>query len=151
MFVICFISQWMKRSKRRLFVFLPKKTLIWRRHCLIGQSCCSMAWKRSIDWFLESSRGRSFCTQAFAWPTKGHVYLYPFYNQIKLLHLRLFVVSVLFGHFHFKVIWKSLSELSSPTAYNMGTNGHEKWESSKRMSYNHIQRHTAEGYWSGEC
>ena len=33
MFVICFISQWIKRSKHGLFVFLPKKTLIWRRHC----------------------------------------------------------------------------------------------------------------------
>ena len=27
MFVICFISQWMKRSKHGLFVFPPKKTL----------------------------------------------------------------------------------------------------------------------------
>ena len=42
-----------------LFVFPPKKTLIRRRHCSISQSCCSMASKRSIDWFLwflESSR-----------------------------------------------------------------------------------------------
>ena len=38
----------MKRSKRRLFVFLPKKTVIRRRHCLIGQSCCSMAWKKVL-------------------------------------------------------------------------------------------------------
>ena len=44
-FVICFISQWMKRSKHGLFVFPPKKTLIWRRHCSIGQSCCSMTSK----------------------------------------------------------------------------------------------------------
>ena len=48
MFVICFISQWMKRTKHGLFVFPPKKTLIWRRHCSIGQSCCSMTLKRSI-------------------------------------------------------------------------------------------------------
>ena len=40
-FVICFIGQWMKRSKHGLFVFPPKKTLIWRRHCSAGQSCCS--------------------------------------------------------------------------------------------------------------
>ena len=65
-FVICFISQWMKRSKHGLFVFPPKKTLIWRRHCSIGQSCCSMTSKRSIDWFLESSRAWSFFTRAFA-------------------------------------------------------------------------------------
>ena len=50
-----FISQWMKRSNHGLLVFPPKKTLIWRRHCLIGQSCCSMTSERSISWFLESS------------------------------------------------------------------------------------------------
>ena len=50
----------MKRSKHGLFVFPPKKTLIWRRHCSIGQSCCSMTSKRSIDWFLESSSGMKF-------------------------------------------------------------------------------------------
>ena len=63
-FVICCISQWMKRSKHGLFVFPPKKTLIWRRHCSIGQSCCSMTSKRSIDWFLESSSGIEFFQQA---------------------------------------------------------------------------------------
>ena len=63
MFVICFISQWMKKSKHGLFIFLPKKTLIWRRHCLIGQSCCSMMSKQSIGWFVESSRAWSFFTQ----------------------------------------------------------------------------------------
>ena len=50
----------MQRSKHGLFVFSPKKTLIWRRHCSIGQSCCSMTSKRSIDWFLESSSGMKF-------------------------------------------------------------------------------------------
>ena len=50
----------MKRSKYGLFIFLPKKTLIWRRHCLIGQLCCSMMSKWSIDWFLESSSGMKF-------------------------------------------------------------------------------------------
>ena len=57
-FVICFISQWMKRSKHALFVFPPKKTLMWRRHCSIGQSCFSMTPKWSIDWFLKSSRDK---------------------------------------------------------------------------------------------
>ena len=65
-FAICFISQWMKRSKHALFVFPPKKTLIWRRHCSIGQSCCSMTSKRSIDWFLESSWAWCFFTRVFA-------------------------------------------------------------------------------------
>ena len=40
--------------------FPAKKTLIWRRHCSISQSCCSMTSKRSTGWFLESfSRERS--------------------------------------------------------------------------------------------
>ena len=54
--VILFISQRMKRFKHGLFVFPPEKTLICRRHCSIGQSCCSMTSKQSIDWFLESCR-----------------------------------------------------------------------------------------------
>ena len=37
-FVICFISQWLKRSKHGLFVFPPKKTLMWRGHCSIGHA-----------------------------------------------------------------------------------------------------------------
>ena len=60
MFVICFIRQLLKRSKHGLFVFPPKKTHIWRRHCSIGQLCHSMTSKRSIDWFLESSSGMKF-------------------------------------------------------------------------------------------
>ena len=36
-----------------------RKPMIWRRHCSIGQSCCSMTSKR-IDWFLESSRAWFF-------------------------------------------------------------------------------------------
>ena len=59
-FVICFISQWMKRSKHALFVFPPKKKLIWRGLCSIGQSCCSMTSKRIIVRFLESSRDEVF-------------------------------------------------------------------------------------------
>ena len=49
-----------KRSKHGFFGFPPKKTLIWRRHCSIGQSCCSKTSKRSIDWFLESSSCMKF-------------------------------------------------------------------------------------------
>ena len=72
------INKWMERSKHGFFLFPPKKTLIWRRHSSITQSCCSMTWKRSIDWYLESSREWSFFTGAFAWPTKSHVRLCPF-------------------------------------------------------------------------
>ena len=53
MIVICFISQWVKRSKHSLSVFPLKKTLICRRHCSISQSCCSMTSKRNIGWFLK--------------------------------------------------------------------------------------------------
>ena len=62
----CFISQWMKRSKHGLFVFPRKKTLIWGRYCSTGQSCCSITWKRSIGWFLESSSGMKFFSRALA-------------------------------------------------------------------------------------
>ena len=48
------------KDQNILFVFPPMKTLIWRRHCSISQSCCSMTSKRSIDWFLESSSGIEF-------------------------------------------------------------------------------------------
>ena len=36
--------------------FPAKETLIWRRHCSIGQSCCTMTSKK----FLESSSGMKF-------------------------------------------------------------------------------------------
>ena len=74
--------------------FPAKKTLIWRSHCSISQSCCSMKSKRSIGWFLESSRAWSFFSRAFAQPTKSHVRLYPFDKPIKSLYFRSFVVSV---------------------------------------------------------
>ena len=114
---IYFISQWMKRWKHGLFVFPPKKTLTWRRHHSIGQSCCSMTSKRSIDWFLESFWAWNFFTRTFAWPTKSHARLFPFCKPIKSLYFRSFVVSVLFARFHFKVIRKSL-------LYHRGTNYH---------------------------
>ena len=54
-----------QRSKHGLFVFPLKKTLMWRRHCSIGQSCCSMTSKRSIGWFLGSSPTWSFFTRFY--------------------------------------------------------------------------------------
>ena len=87
-----------EKIKHGLFVL---RTLIGRRHCSIGQSCCSMTSKPSIDWFLETSRAWSFFTRAF-------VRLYPFDKPIKSLYFRSFVVSVLFERFHFKVIRKLL-------------------------------------------
>ena len=98
MFVICFISRWMKRSKHGLFIFLPKKTLIWRRHCSIDQSSCSMTSKRS--------------TRAFAKPTKNRERLYPLDKPIKSFYFRSFFVSVRLARFHFKVLQKSLYNIS---------------------------------------
>ena len=45
--------------------FSAKENPKWRRHFLIGQSCCSMTSKQSIDWFQESSQAWSFFTRAF--------------------------------------------------------------------------------------
>ena len=50
----------MEKSIHGLFVFPQKKILTWRRHCSISQSCSSMTSKRSIGWFLESSRAWTF-------------------------------------------------------------------------------------------
>ena len=46
---VCFLfSQSVdEKIKYGLFVFPPKKTLIWRRYCSTGQSCCSMTSKRT--------------------------------------------------------------------------------------------------------
>ena len=44
------------KNKTWTLRFPAKETLIWRRHCSIGQSCCSMTSKQSIEWFLVSSR-----------------------------------------------------------------------------------------------
>ena len=49
-----------EKSKLGLLDFLLKKTLIWRKHCSIGRSCCNMTSKQSIDWVLESSRAWIF-------------------------------------------------------------------------------------------
>ena len=66
-------NRWKIKISYGLFFFAPKETLIWRRHCSIGQSCCSMTSKRSIFWFLDSSREWSFFTRAFTLPAKSHL------------------------------------------------------------------------------
>ena len=108
----------MKRSKQGLFAFPPKKTLIWRGHCSIGQWCCSMTSKWSIDWFLESSSGVKFFQpsvrvtnqkpRAFVSVRQtNQIALFPFDKPIKSLYFRSFVLSVLFALVHFKVTRKS--------------------------------------------
>ena len=88
----------MKRSKYGLLVFPPKKTLIWRRYCSISQSCCSMTWKRSVDWFLESSSGMNFFSseRLLNQPKATRVCIR---STMKSLYFRWFVFSVLFACF----------------------------------------------------
>ena len=104
MFVTCFISQWMKRSKHGLFVFPPKKTLIWRRHC-------SISWPIVLQYDVKaiSTMGMKFFHLSVRWTNQSQARLYPFDKPIKLLYFCLFDVSVLFASFHhFKVIRESL-------------------------------------------
>ena len=102
--VICFISQWMKRSKHGLLVFPPKKTLIWRRHCSSDQSCYSMTSKR----FLESSSGMKFF-QPSVRLTNQKPRAFVSVRQTNQIDLFPFVCCFcLFARFHFKVIRKSL-------------------------------------------
>ena len=77
----------------------PKKTLIWRRHCSIGQSCCSMTSKRRVGWFLESSRPWSFSAERSPNQSKATRLCIRSINQSNRS------ISV---RFHFKVIRKSL-------------------------------------------
>ena len=95
-------------QKHGLFVFPPKKTLIWRRHCSIGQLCCSMTSRRSIEWFLESSSGVKFFSpeHLLNQPKATRVCIRSLNQSNRSISLS-FVVSVLFARFHFKAIRKS--------------------------------------------
>ena len=93
-----------EKNKTWTLRFPPKKTLIWRRHCSIDQSCCSMMSKR----FLESSSGMKFIQPSVRLTNQNLGGLYPFNKPIKPLYFRSFVVFVLFMRFHFKVMRKSL-------------------------------------------
>ena len=71
----------------------------WRHR---ANGLLSMTLKRSIGWYRQSSTGPEVFSH------ESHARLYPFDKPIKTLYFRLFVVSVLFARFHFKVIRKSL-------------------------------------------
>ena len=100
----CFISQWMKRSKHRLFVFPPKKTLIMEK--------ALFDWPIVLQYDVKAKyrliSRKFFGHEVFSAKrlTKTHARLYPFDKRIKSLYFRSFVVSVLFARFHFKVIRK---------------------------------------------
>ena len=116
MFVICFMSQWMKRSKHGLFNLPPKKTLIWRRHCLIGQSPCSMTSKRSIELFLESSWDEVFSPERLPNQPKATCVCVRSINQSNFRSC--FVSVSLFALFCFKVMRKSLYVHREPDEFS---------------------------------
>ena len=98
-------SAW--KIKHRLLVFLPKKISVWRRHCSIGQSCCDMTSKRSIDWFLESSSGMKFflAKRLLNQPKPTRVCIRSTNESNRS------IFAVLFARFHFKVIRKLLYQI----------------------------------------
>ena len=81
----------------------------------IGQLCCSMTSKRSIDWFLESTSGvKCFHSSVRLTNQKPRAFVsVRWTNQIALSALFPFVVSVLFTRFRFKVTRKSRCKLIS--------------------------------------
>ena len=107
-FVICFISQWMKRSKHGLFVLPPNKILIWRRHCLIGKSCCSMTSKRSIRLISRKFLSLKFFDERLLDQPKATRVCIRSINQSNRTSSVRSLFSGLFARFHFQVIRKSL-------------------------------------------
>ena len=141
----------MKRSKHDLFVSPLKKTLIWRRHCSIGQSCCTVTSKRSISLFLESSRAWSFSLES----------LDPFDKPIKSLYFRPFVLSVFFSHVSISRSYENRS-IGIPKPFHLWyaliflvprvtrpslpqrTNGREPWE---RQNFTSIKIIRSTRFW----
>ena len=108
----------MKRSKHGLLVFPPKRTLIRRRHCSIGQSCCSMTSKR----FLESSSGMKFFQPSFRL-TNQKRRAFVSVRQTNQIALFLFVCCFCFVRtFSFQGHTKiALSNMSRSFSYNIKT------------------------------
>ena len=98
--------KWMKRSKHRLFVF-PQKNPNKEKALFEWPIVMQYDMKAKYQLISRTFLGMIFFTPAFALPTKSHACLYTFDKPIKLLYFCLFVDSVLFTCFHFKVIQKS--------------------------------------------
>ena len=97
--------------KHGLFVFPPKKPLIWRRRCSIGQSCYSMTSKESIDWFLESSGAKKLFHPSILLTTqkpRTRVFIRSINLSNRSIYVHLLFLFC-FRVFHFKVMQKSLS------------------------------------------
>ena len=112
-FVICFISQWMERTKQGL----PNMEMALLDWPIVLQYDVT---------FLESSpaSGLKFFQPSVRLTNQKPVHLYPFHKPIKSLYFRSFVVSVLFAPFYSKVIRKSLSLwIASKLTENVCTQG----------------------------
>ena len=100
-----------RNIKHGLFVFPPKKPLIWRRRCSIGQSSYSMTSKGSIDWFLESSRAKKLFQPSILLTTQKpstRVFIRAMNLSNRSIYVHLLFLFCSRG-FHSKVMQKSLS------------------------------------------
>ena len=96
-----------EKIKTLILRFPQKKTLIWGRYCSIGQSCCSITWKRSIGWFLEVLGAWSFSAERSLNQPKTMRVCFRSTNQSsRSISVRLLLLFC--SRFYFKVIRKSL-------------------------------------------
>ena len=102
--VICFVSQQMKRSRHGLF----KEILNMEKALFDWPIVLQYDFKAKYRLISRKSSGIKFFHPSVRFPNQSHARLYPFDKPIKSFYFRSFVVSVLFAHFHFKVIRKSL-------------------------------------------
>ena len=102
----------MKRAwrKHELFVFPPKKTLIWKKDCSIGQSVIVLQYAVKAKYRLSFGKfsGMKFFHPSVRLTNQNSREVCIHDEPIKCLFFRSFVVSVSFESFHFKVIRKSL-------------------------------------------
>ena len=88
--------------KHGLFVFPPKKPLIWRRRCSIGQSSYSMTSKEGLVSRKFWRKEVVSAEHSLNHPKATYARFYPLDKLIKSLYLRSFAVSVLFPRFSFQ-------------------------------------------------
>ena len=105
-----------------------RKPIIWRRHCSIGQSCCSMTSKR-IDWFLESLRAWFFFC----------LFVCFIFVSFCLFFFVLFFCCLYRGYsmaargYEISLrVWKNISRVSAANKWNIFLTREEKFLISKR-------------------
>ena len=95
--------------------FPAKKTLVGRKHCSIGQSCCSMTSKRSIYAFLRVLGHEIFSPERRLTNQKPRAFnMYPFNKTIKSFYFCSFAVSVFVRAFSFQGHTKIALTCSDP-------------------------------------